>query len=81
MEQIKKFLSLFSNAPVWVRAVVTGLVAVGIALYLMFSVTACGITQTVNNIEGDGNSTTMEVNPSQSSSTSVSTDLSLPLHE
>ena len=50
------------------------------ASIIAFFLTGCGITQsTINNIDSDGASHSMTVNPSQSSNTSVTTDANVQI--
>lgn len=76
MDNLKKFFQLFSNSPLWLRSIVAALVAVLVALSLLFS--SCSVTQTVSNTQGDNNSTSMTVTPSQETSTSIDPQISLP---
>lgn len=76
MENLKKLLQFLKPLPVWLRVVVTALVVSLISICLLL--TSCGVTQTiVNNENSHGSSIDMTVNPSQSTSTSVTPDIKL----
>ena len=76
MDKLKQFLELFAHQPTWIRGLVTALLLALVGLYLLC---ACSVTQTMTNAD-NGSSATVEVNPSQSTSTTLDPNLTIPLN-
>ena len=72
MENLKKLLHFLSPLPIWLRLIIVTLVSLVVSLCLI----SCGVTQTVvNNSDSDNASIDMTINPSQSTSTTVTPDI------
>lgn len=78
METICKLFIWTKSLPVWIRLVVYILIMAISFLFTIYPLSSCGVTQsTINNIQSDSARVEMTVDPSQSTSTSVSTEIPL----
>lgn len=78
MEKIRQLFIWTKSLPIWIRLVVYILIMALSFLFTLYPLSSCGITQsTINNIQSDSARVEMTVDPSQSTSTSVSTEIPL----
>lgn len=73
IEKLKSFLALFRNYPVWLRYLISALVAILLTLYLMTSCgqtvkvtvrdTPSGVSISTSQNKADSSNTKIEVNP------------------
>lgn len=72
MENLKKLLEFLAPFPKWLRVLIACIVTAVISICII----SCGVTQTfVNNTDSDNASFNMTVNPSQSTSSTVSPEV------
>ena len=73
IEKLKSFLALFRSGPVWLRAIVSALVAILLTFYLMTSCgqtvkvtvrdTPSGVSISTSQNKADSSNTKIDINP------------------